>query len=653
MEFDMLFINFAANLNFKAMKKIVLIAVVVLTAFAENLYAQRNCGTMEHLEMQLQQDLGLQQRMDNIDRFTEEYARTEHGERTVINIPVVVHVVYKTTAQNVSDAMIQAQIDVLNEDFRKLNADAANTPSVFAPLVADCELNFCLAQRDPNGNATTGIERRLTSTTSFSTNDAVKYYSSGGLNAWNSSQYLNLWVCNLGNGILGYAQFPGGAAATDGVVLLYSSLPGGSAAPYNLGRTATHEVGHWVNLRHIWGDATCGNDQVSDTPLHNTANYGCPSYPHYSTCSGSPVEMTMNYMDYTDDACMYMFTTGQKTRLSAIFAAGGARQGIITSQGCVPLDPNACAVPSGLNASNITQTSATLNWSAAQNAVSYNVQYKPTGGSTWTSSSTTSTSLAVSGLTSGTAYEFQVQNVCSSSISAFSASSAFTTQSPVTCTNDSYEPNETQSSARSISVGSNYYPKICGTTDADWFKFSNSSSKKNIRVTIKALPADYDMQLYNSAGTLLGTSQNRGTVNEGFIYNNAPVGTYYVKIYGYSGAQSNTTYKLKAETNRKSYSGFRLAEGATEEEVNIENSLLIFPNPAADKVTFNYFSVNNEEVFIRIFDVTGKNEITQNKSVEAGDNYFDMDLSRLAKGIYFVEISGNDSRINEKLMIVK
>jgi hypothetical protein len=127
--------------------------------------------------------------------------------------------------------------------------------------------------------------------------------------------------------ILGYAQFPGGNAATDGVVIAHNFFGrvGKVSAPYHLGRTATHEVGHWMNLRHIWGDATCGNDFVGDTPLHNTANYGCPAAGHKSTCTGTPVEMTMNYMDYTDDACMYMFSEGQKSRMLSIFTAGGSR----------------------------------------------------------------------------------------------------------------------------------------------------------------------------------------------------------------------------------------------------------------------------------------------------------------------------------------
>ncbi|MEO8533317.1 MAG: M43 family zinc metalloprotease, partial [Flavobacterium sp.] len=163
--------------------------------------------------------------------------------------------------------------------------------------------------------------------TSWGTNDAMKKTAQGGLAPTSPTTKLNLWSCAIGGGILGYAQFPGGASSTDGVVIdsKYFGLSGSANAPFNLGRTGTHEVGHWMNLRHIWGDATCGSDLVSDTPTHNEENYGVPAYPHYSTCSGTPVEMTMNYMDYTDDNAMYMFSTGQKNRMAAIFVTGGPR----------------------------------------------------------------------------------------------------------------------------------------------------------------------------------------------------------------------------------------------------------------------------------------------------------------------------------------
>jgi hypothetical protein len=189
----------------------------------------------------------------------------------VYTIPVVVHVVYNTNAQNISDAQVQSQIDILNQDFQKLNADTTAVPSAFKPLIADCKIQFCLAKQDPYGNPTTGILRKYTSKTAFSDNDDIKKSGRGGDDAWPASSYLNLWVGNLSGGLLGYAQFPGGTAATDGVVVLYSAFgnTGTVSAPYHKGRTTTHEVGHWLNLRHIWGDdsgACTGSDGVGDTP---------------------------------------------------------------------------------------------------------------------------------------------------------------------------------------------------------------------------------------------------------------------------------------------------------------------------------------------------------------------------------------------------
>ncbi len=282
-----------------------------------------------------------------IERFTKEYVKlnAKFGLRSgVVIIPVVVHVVYNTSAQNISNAQIQSQITILNNDFRRLNADAGLTPTDFQPVAADARIQFQLAVRDPNCNPTTGITRTSTNVTSFTDNDAVKFAAQGGRDAWPRDEYLNLWVCPLavipGIGqLLGYAQFPGGAAATDGVVIHYTAFGnmGTAAAPFDEGRTATHEIGHWLNLRHIWGDAACGTDFIGDTPVHDSANTGCPVQPHYSTCSGTPREMTMNYMDYTNDACMYVFTAGQSARMDACLY--GPRSAIVASDALIPPPP--------------------------------------------------------------------------------------------------------------------------------------------------------------------------------------------------------------------------------------------------------------------------------------------------------------------------
>ncbi len=311
------------------MKKVLLSAVTALLLFscqndqtesadaAVSAIAQRGCATQEVLEAQLKADPTLAIRMNEIEAFTNKALLTGKLVNGKVQIPVVVNVLYRTTAENISNAQIQTQIDVLNKDFNALNSDYNSVPALFAGVKANVGISFVLDQ----------VIRKSTTKTSWGTNDAMKKTAQGGLAPTSPTTKLNLWACTIGGGILGYAQFPGGSSATDGVVIdsKYFGLSGSANAPYNLGRTGTHEVGHWMNLRHIWGDATCGSDLVSDTPTHNTANYGVPAYPHYSTCSGTPVEMTMNYMDYTDDNAMYMFSNGQKSRMAAIFVSGGPR----------------------------------------------------------------------------------------------------------------------------------------------------------------------------------------------------------------------------------------------------------------------------------------------------------------------------------------
>jgi hypothetical protein len=310
-----------------------LMAGIILSACTEKLITDdevsmssappsRVCAAMEVLEAQLAANPKLRRTMESIEDHTRNFIARGNfkvNPSGSLQIPVIVNVIYRTASENISLDQIQSQIDVLNEDFNADNDDVSETPSIFAGVVGDFGINFTLA----------GVVRKFSNKRSWQTNDAMKSSRFGGIDATNPTENLNIWVVNyLAQGrYLGYAQFPGGDPATDGVVIGHNFFGrvGVLSEPYHLGRTGTHEVGHWLNLRHIWGDAACGNDFVDDTPLHNTYNFGCPTYPHYSTCTGSPVEMTMNYMDYTDDPCMFMFTEGQRERSLAVFAPGGPR----------------------------------------------------------------------------------------------------------------------------------------------------------------------------------------------------------------------------------------------------------------------------------------------------------------------------------------
>ncbi len=310
------------------MKKILLSAAAVLMLFScqnetietsapeASASLKRGCASDEVLARQLKADPTLALRMNKIEELTNKAIASGRLVNGKVEIPVVVNVLYRTAAENISLAQIQSQIDVLNADFNALNSDFNSVPAEFSGVKANVGITFVLQN----------VVRKSTKTTSFSTNDAMKKASTG-IAPTTPSTVLNMWSCNLGGGILGYAQFPGGASATDGVVMDNNAFgsTGTVTAPFNLGRTATHEVGHWMNLRHIWGDANCGSDLVSDTPTHDSANYGVPAAGHRSTCTGTPLEMYMNYMDYTDDRGMFMFSNGQKARMAALFVSGGAR----------------------------------------------------------------------------------------------------------------------------------------------------------------------------------------------------------------------------------------------------------------------------------------------------------------------------------------
>lgn len=289
---------------------------------------KRTCGTMPVHERLLRTIPDYARaRSASENRHLDYLRHGPSGARAGVTvIPTVVHVVYHTNAQNISDAQVKSQINVLNKDFRMLNPDTSTVPQAFKPLIADSRIEFELATTDPHGAATSGITRTRTNLTGFSDDDKVKSAATGGADAWPADRYLNLWVCPLSGGLLGYAQFPGGPAATGGVVILHSAFgtTGTAAAPFNLGRTATHEIGHWLNLRHIWGDdgdGCWGSDHVPDTPNQGGPNYGTPAFPHITCNNGPNGDLFMDFMDYVDDAAMTMFTAGQVHRMQACLDA--------------------------------------------------------------------------------------------------------------------------------------------------------------------------------------------------------------------------------------------------------------------------------------------------------------------------------------------
>lgn len=296
--------------------------------------AAQNCDFHYHLDAKIEH---------YTEGYVSKYLKSHLTTRQVIKIPVVVHVVWRNEEENISDAQIQSQLDVLNKDFRKLNTDFKNVPSVFKDVAADCEIEFCLARKDTVGMTITGIMRYKTTIDNvgsvFNNNKRAVYYTaSGGADNWRPTEYLNIWVCRLSN-VLGFATPLAKAQTTpseDGIVVDYRVFGTiGTAANtvgHKEGRTATHEMGHYFNLLHVWGSSNACNDDdlVSDTPLQAGPSDGCPSFPSKDSCSNNI--MYPNFMDYTNDECMGLFTLGQKARMLATL--NGFRAGLLKGSGC-------------------------------------------------------------------------------------------------------------------------------------------------------------------------------------------------------------------------------------------------------------------------------------------------------------------------------
>lgn len=250
------------------------------------------------------------------------------------SIPVVFHILYTNEEEKISTEQIQSQLSALNRDFSHESIHEehpADRPEGFYKRRPDhLAISFCLGMTKEQGQDLEGIEYVKTEREDWAFESAIKNSQAGGSSPWDTDRYLNIWVAHLADTVSGYAQYPGGPKELDGIVIDYRFLGtiGTAQAPFNEGKTLTHLVGNYLGLHDLWNESVrCGDDQVSDTPVHNAPNHGCPVYRHVSTCGNDfVVEMTMNFMDNTDDACMYMFTFGQMMRMHAVLSARGPRK---------------------------------------------------------------------------------------------------------------------------------------------------------------------------------------------------------------------------------------------------------------------------------------------------------------------------------------
>lgn len=286
------------------------------------------CGFESYLKQELSENPEYEQKLQQLEKTVKNFKLDKND--TLIRIPVVFHIVYRTGTQNISNKQIISQLEALNEDYRMLNSDIGIVDPVFPK--ADTKIEFCFAGKDTNGMDFSGVTRKQTNTYQIGQPNSNELFKQQPV--WDSKKYLNIYVCEIGGGIAGYSSFPGGNPAKDAIVIDYTNFGKGSLDPnYNLGRTAIHEVGHWLGLYHIWGineNANCNNDDmVADTPNQGKDYRGCPIGPQYS-CGSQ--DMTSNYMGYVFDRCMAAFTPGQSQRMRAMILS--SRPNISSSIPC-------------------------------------------------------------------------------------------------------------------------------------------------------------------------------------------------------------------------------------------------------------------------------------------------------------------------------
>ncbi|MDQ3051864.1 MAG: M43 family zinc metalloprotease [Bacteroidota bacterium] len=618
-------------------------------------------------------------------------------------IPVVFHVIHEGGPENISKAQVVDQLDSLNKDFRRLNADAAQTPAPFQALGGDAEIEFRLATLDPQGNCTDGITR----TFSPLTNDARNNVKA--LIYWPSNKYLNIWVVKTientsgSSGIiLGFAQFPGSAAATDGVVMRSDVIGSiGTAGWNNDGRTASHEVGHWLNLRHIWGDASCGSDFVLDTPTHQAPNTGCPAFPHITCNNGPNGDMFTNYMDYTDGSCQDIFSIGQCARMNAALSSGTSGRNNLWSASnliatgttgasttiCTPIAEFVTPVRYICEGTSVNFTDGSWNgtpdtWLWDFPGGTPSSANTPNATTVYNTAGTYDVTLTVTNASGTDTYSQPASIIVVPAIGQYGVpySESFesitfpgtewavenesgntwvqTANAAYTGTNSVYVNNYTGNTSQTTDVFYTPTYDLSNVTSANmtfWLAFAARSSTSTDQLKVWASTSCGQLWniRYNKTGTTLSTA---GLITSNFVPSAAQWRQETVNIASSSyNNKPNVRFKFDYYQNNGNniyIDDINLTGTVGLNEV-MEAALdfSVYPNPVMSKASIEFTLTDRQAVRIDVLDVMGRvvNQISET-TLDAGEYQFELP-AELASGVYSVRLNANGYITVRKVII--